>query len=59
MTFDIESLVNGIVNVNLFFHVRVKCVDEVTCRGRGKERERELIIETSADIKRLPFVLFL
>jgi hypothetical protein len=25
MAFDIENLVNGIVNVNLFFHVRVEC----------------------------------
>lgn len=36
MTFDIENLVNGIVNVDLFFHVRVECADDVTCR----ERER-------------------
>lgn len=36
MVSDIENLVNGIVNVNLFFHVHVKSaadvVDDVTCR---------------------------
>lgn len=25
MAFDIENLVNGIVNVNLFFHVHAEC----------------------------------
>jgi hypothetical protein len=34
MAFDIESLVNGIVNVNLFLLMSAECVvDDVTCRS--------------------------